>query len=140
MIFAKCHPDRKHAGKGLCNSCYCAQKYRTIPEHRRAINAKQQARRSADKARSIYETTKSTAKRLKYCSIDMSLNDFRQWYNNHPKTHCEICNEALQKPIVDHCHKTGRVRGIICFRCNVTLSKLDEIGTRPFTEYLAKFV
>ena len=27
---------------------------------------------------------------------------------------------------VDHCHKTGKVRGILCFRCNTTLGHIKE--------------
>ncbi|WP_324607762.1 endonuclease VII domain-containing protein [Streptomyces sp. NRRL F-5123] len=42
---------------------------------------------------------------------------------------CVICLAA--PPIhVDHCHETGRVRGVLCFNCNSAIGKLgDDPGT-----------
>ncbi|WP_107480847.1 endonuclease VII domain-containing protein [Streptomyces sp. IMTB 2501] len=38
---------------------------------------------------------------------------------------CVICLAAL--PVhVDHCHKTGRVRGVPCFNCNSAIGKLGD--------------
>lgn len=31
---------------------------------------------------------------------------------------CHICGGYLKKPYVDHCHETGKVRGILCQVCN----------------------
>lgn len=38
---------------------------------------------------------------------------------------CAIClkNRPLQ---VDHCHKTGDIRGLLCFQCNTAIGKLQE--------------
>lgn len=27
---------------------------------------------------------------------------------------------------IDHCHKTGKVRGLLCFDCNTTLGKIER--------------
>ncbi|MEU3980040.1 endonuclease VII domain-containing protein [Streptomyces sp. NPDC026672] len=45
---------------------------------------------------------------------------------------CVIC---LQAPAVhvDHCHNTGRVRGVLCFNCNSAIGKLrddPDVGRR----------
>ncbi|WP_369388233.1 endonuclease VII domain-containing protein [Streptomyces sp. CG1] len=38
---------------------------------------------------------------------------------------CAICLAA--PPVhVDHCHKTGRVRGVLCFNCNSAIGKLGD--------------
>ena len=31
---------------------------------------------------------------------------------------CKICNIFMKSPHVDHDHKTGKVRGLLCNRCN----------------------
>jgi hypothetical protein len=41
-----------------------------------------------------------------------------------------ICVICLKAPAahVDHCHTTGKVRGVLCFNCN---SALGELGDAP---------
>ncbi|WP_240203814.1 endonuclease VII domain-containing protein [Streptomyces actuosus] len=38
---------------------------------------------------------------------------------------CEICPNAPPEH-VDHCRKTGRVRGVLCFNCNSAIGKLGD--------------
>ncbi len=46
---------------------------------------------------------------------------------------CAICETEApggQGWVVDHCHTTGRVRGILCVRCNFMLGyALDNVTT-----------
>lgn len=41
---------------------------------------------------------------------------------------CAICREAhaSEQWSVDHCHKTGEVRGILCRKCNTGLGAFDD--------------
>jgi len=38
---------------------------------------------------------------------------------------CAICLKRKKKLHVDHNHKTGKVRGLLCFTCNTAIGKLQ---------------
>lgn len=50
---------------------------------------------------------------------------------------CVICLDAPAAH-VDHCHETGRVRGVLCFNCNSAIGKLgdDPDAVRRAAAYL----
>lgn len=40
---------------------------------------------------------------------------------------CAICFTGFKAtPNIDHSHLTGRVRGLLCWRCNATLGKVSD--------------
>ena len=39
---------------------------------------------------------------------------------------CNICSKPEDTLCVDHCHKTGKIRGLLCFDCNTGLGKLGD--------------
>lgn len=46
---------------------------------------------------------------------------------------CAICEARCptgRRLAVDHCHKTGRVRGLLCMRCNTLIGRLESDVTR----------
>lgn len=57
---------------------------------------------------------------------------------------CALCTRALtpEGAVVDHCHATGRVRGILCVRCNGAIGGLGDTvaSIRRALEYLSRGV
>lgn len=55
---------------------------------------------------------------------------------------CAICgrhqSELSQALYIDHDHKTGKIRGLLCAKCNSTLGKFgdDIAGVKRFLDYL----
>lgn len=41
---------------------------------------------------------------------------------------CALCGGPMERPVVDHCHQTGRVRGILCHPCNIKLPAVEDMG------------
>lgn len=54
----------------------------------------------------------------------------KQWYDDtfaKQQGRCAICRSEVSGLLhVDHCHKTGAIRGLLCFRCNVALGYLGD--------------
>lgn len=39
---------------------------------------------------------------------------------------CEICGREGLRMHIDHCHDTGRVRGVLCSNCNMSIGGFQE--------------
>ena len=65
----------------------------------------------------------------------IGLNEFNQMLKDQ-NSKCAICNEEetaidpkSKKPrnlAVDHCHSTGKIRGLLCSKCNTALGALKD--------------
>ncbi len=71
-----------------------------------------------------------------------------EWYDNTLKAQkgkCAICGTEevgfdRKHFCIDHCHKTGEVRGLLCIQCNLSLGyvKDDEKVLEKMISYLKK--
>lgn len=41
---------------------------------------------------------------------------------------CALCDCPMERPVVDHDHATGQVRGVICHPCNIKLPAIEDMG------------
>lgn len=47
----------------------------------------------------------------------IKISDYNDLYNKQNGL-CKICHKAYNRLHIDHCHKTGKVRGLLCPSCN----------------------
>lgn len=68
------------------------------------------------------------SKHLRY-KFKMTVTEYNEMLNKQ-KGICKICKLAcIKKLSIDHCHKTGKVRGLLCFKCNMGLGYFQDNKT-----------
>lgn len=103
-------------------------------EHARKLNRKW--------ARNNPIKVKDAALRLKYNITIEYYNEMLAKQNNK----CAICgvdaNKCTRKLSVDHCHKSNKIRGLLCMLCNRAIGNLkDDINLLDKAkEYLLKYL
>ena len=101
----KCKAWRVHEAKGLCKKCYSTKIRKDMPSY------------SPEKWR-LYHV-----KRFYGLNEEAYLKLLTASQN-----HCMICaKEGLARNLnVDHSHKTGKVRGLLCYNCNNGLGSFKD--------------
>ena len=78
-------------------------------------------------------------------NFGVTLEQYNQMLNSQNGV-CAICNQHTEKEVrmlaVDHCHKTGKVRGLLCRFCNQALGQFNDDTQRLSNaiNYLNKYV
>ena len=104
-------------------------------ERRAAIDSYWVTRRSIVQESSTEATRRRTMKKYGLTLEDFDLMLIDQEYK------CAICFCSVERnPVLDHCHSTGRVRGILCRSCNSLLgfAKDDISILLSAMDYLSK--
>lgn len=64
-------------------------------------------------------------RRVRY---DVDVDEFSRLYELNDGR-CHLCCDELRadrSTVIDHCHATGRIRGLLCNRCNTGLGRLGD--------------
>ena len=112
-----CHPGRKHAAGGLCMPCYNIQS--KIDPTRSVVRKK---------AKAAYQRRHLTRiQRLRRYGLTPEAFASLSEKQGHVCAIC-FCLPLGKRPTlcVDHCHTTGRVRGLLCSACNVAIGYLRD--------------
>lgn len=123
-------------GEKLCKTCntnkeinlfvkstYCKSGYRSICKA--CFNA-YYAKRRIEKYEKVreYEKKFHFKRRLKY---DYNLTEEQYLLLKENQNYsCAICKDSKKKLVIDHCHTTGKVRGLLCTNCNTALGHFKD--------------
>jgi len=148
-LFAK-DPKHTNGTKNICMECAAERKRKYYQQNKDRVCAASKKYRENNKekvalakqawAHSVkakeysreYSTRPEVRERFRRLQwkrkygLDIQESEQMLKYQNH---HCPICNSFLNNPVVDHCHKTNKVRGILCPQCNLGLGAFRDNTT-----------
>ena len=120
----------------LCSKCGVEKDLSEFSPHPRGIYKKQpqckkcRAAMSTEYKRKRLENDKDFNRKnnLKQ-NYGITLDEYNKMYENQ-KGCCKICGEHQESfsvtLAVDHCHTTGKVRGLLCRSCNTALGSFRD--------------
>lgn len=116
----------RNGGKRLCRSCR-SQYYRDNKSRTLARSRKNRAQLSYEQLRTVNLRT-----------YGLTFADYTRMLTAQDGV-CVICKggNGSKRPLcVDHDHETGRIRGLLCIRCNSMLGWFERQGAEAVQEYL----
>lgn len=151
MRFSDCHPDRKYHALGFCELCY-KRDHRNRPKskntskaywsssyykekrkswakgNRRAVNLKYNCKQVGITPDQYYSIGESQGWKCSICDTPIIPSD----QNEHGRKHGSVAR-------IDHCHSSGKIRGMLCHKCNVGLGLFNDsvINLRRADKYLS---
>lgn len=124
-ICTKCKLTKKESDfyrnpKSLCFDSWCRRCKNTCPRSQ-SITARREQKLQRKYRISILEFNESFSKQGGVCAI---------------------CETSTGPFCIDHCHRLGMVRGILCRKCNVGLGMLQDSASLVLKahEYLKKYL
>lgn len=125
-----------------CDRAIAREYYRNTPNH--AYRVKKAAR---EREKKYPRTPEQTRRYNMKCSYGITAEQYEKMVQAQADR-CALCGTTEHGRarhgfhwMIDHCHTTGRVRGLLCHACNVRLGayellKSDKIGLAKVEAYL----
>lgn len=136
-----CHPDYQMYCKGMCRNCYEKRLRETNPSYnkRQQENSKnwhlknKDRKREYDRVYVMFKPNKAESKFFNYIKNKHGMT--KEQYValvERCDNKCMICNRPPydgKRLHLDHNHTTGKVRGLLCTRCNWYLATIEKDET-----------
>lgn len=134
---AKCHPEKAHRARGMCDACYNRWLYANSDAHRK------QRLRTGSNWRNRYPERAKFSQRANHLRKRYGIDEtqYRQMLAEQDGK-CALCLKP-KKLHIDHCHDTGVVRGLLCLRCNGSLAWVEEMlrqEKRPWMKRAMEYI
>lgn len=116
--FSDFYLNKRGLPHGRCKKCsrVYAQQFRAEYRDQHKENSRRYRMANAERIRDAYRLKKYGLTREQYEAM-LSEQQGR----------CAICPKILgPRLVIDHCHATGRVRGLLCRPCNTVLGLMEE--------------
>ena len=155
-----CHPDKVHMALGLCGACY-SKRWRA---ENIGKDKESQAKWGSKNIDYLREQWRKQAKSYREKDIETARKRNRESYSRHREERiiyqktkaygitkeqyskmlldrngkCDICQNIVAQLVVDHNHKTGAIRGMLCHTCNqaIGLFRENTLTIEKAIEYL----
>lgn len=118
---------KKNGVKSYCKEC--AKKYHKIrytndPEGQRQRSREYRKKIKEDSPKKLFEANRKTKLKRDY---NLTLEQYDLMLKEQNGV-CFICNQPPSKKLlaVDHCHKTNKVRKLLCSKCNTALGLVND--------------
>jgi hypothetical protein len=100
--------------------------------HRRYLLTDSGKRKNREAAKKFYASNPGRSFRDQCKKYGISVEEYDAIKNEQGGL-CAICggfpqrtNKRINRLCIDHDHKTGKVRGLICYNCNVGLGQFED--------------
>ena len=122
-IRPRCNSPKKELRSGILRCAKCTRTWNREYYHKSARRREIQRRRTIEKKYGVsYETIVLLFEQQnESCAICG-----KHWTACRRSKHSRYDAVFLQHLYVDHCHMTGKVRGLLCNKCNSAIAMLDE--------------
>jgi len=110
----------------LCPDCGEWKEYEDFPRNKNAASGRATYCKSCHNARARY--FRSSIGGSRYYHLKRRYNLTREAYDTLVQAQAGLCAICTTRPAehIDHDHRTGKVRGLLCFGCNGGLGQFRD--------------
>jgi hypothetical protein len=128
-----CKDSRREGGRGsYCNECANEKarlwREKNLEKHKKSVSQWSKSNQDKRKLSRIKNKSKKDEQQYYLKKYSISKDEYLNLLNkqNGVCAICEKINKTGTRLSVDHCHKTGRIRGLLCHTCNLYLGRIED--------------